>query len=1135
MNIKEFSRATVACGLVLAQCVGHAAQYPLIQAPRNTVVKEPAPNVIVSVDNSGSMERWSSESGLPLPGTLTRIEALKKALRDNFSAANIPNDRIRLSWQAMNSSNKDTSCVGFFGDVSEGSYRASKCRIGDRPNANLMRSLDSTHRANFMAWVDTLTANGGTPLHAMMTRAGEYMKTTGQYNPYSDDPGVEGAAQSSCRKSFHIFMTDGEYNLFGFNRDPAQLNMPVIGNADGTRRVLPDSEVYEPRAPYKDSAGAINDSANWYKLQGNWTPNAEYRSTLADMAFHYWASDLQPGISDNLKKVIAEGGNVKVRAATVPEYWNPKNDPATWQHLTTYTIGFGAASSWTGAPVISANAPQPTFSGDYARLVDGSITWTNPLANTLAANSKGEGFQGWSSSDATSGYWHEKVSNAAAVRMDLWHAALNSRGTFTPASNAQALGDAFKSILGQILLNTSLPLTSISASASRVSTGTAVYRAGYDTADWSGTLTATRFGTDGQLASTAEWSARDLLDARMAAGGAHDSNRKVLSFSGTAAATGTSGATTGSGIPFRWANLSDAQKAALKGSTGTDDKDTALGQAVLNFLRGDRSNEGTGDLQLRKRGHVLGDIVGSSVWYAGQPNSGFTNDAYAKFASVARTPMVYVGANDGMLHAFNASTGQEAFAYVPEGLYGTAAAPKLKRLSEGSYSHRYYVDGSPFVADIYTGATATASTTEAQKVAAWKSFLVGTLGAGGKGYFVLDVTKPQDIDETKAAQTALVDTTALSDDDLGHQFQQPALDSFSRRALQVAPLNNDRKAVILGNGYNSTSEKAMLWIQYLDGDKSILKIPAPVTQGAGTGNGLSAPRVVDRDGDGKVDFAYAGDLLGNMWRFDLSNVDSSKWKATLGAARATTTATTAAAAAASRLDNVPLFAAGATQPITAAPVVVGHPRGGYMVVFGTGKLFAVGDDSSTADQYLYGIRDGANGSTGTAVLADLVAQTVGAATVEEDGAEFRTVSGNSVSYSGSRAKRGWYLQLPTARERIVYPGDALSSSAGLFSTTIPGTGSNSIDCTAGTGDDGWSMVVDFFSGAAPGGIAYNASATAGSYLGFRNRSGRDDIAFEPQDRAKGKDVICNAAGECNTPKRPDIVRRFGWRNLMSSN
>lgn len=1126
MNIHWFSRNAVLCGLVLAQTAGHAAQYPLAQAPRNTAVKEPAPNVIVSVDNSGSMA-WSSRasdgSWAPPAGIPTRLEALKTALRDNFSAANIPNDRIRLSWQAMNNNKggKSNNCVGFFGDSAAGTYQAGRCLLNGQANANLMRSLGDTHRANFMSWVDALAAEGGTPLHAMMTRAGEYMKTTGQFNPYSDDPGVEGATQSSCRKSFHIFMTDGDYNLFGFKPEPAALGMPAIGNADGASRALPDAVAYVPRAPYKDDAGAVNNSLNWEKdASGNWWPKAEYRPTLADVAFHYWASDLQPAVSNNLKKVVAEPGDVTVGTATVPEYWNPRNDPATWQHLNTYTIGFGAASSWTGVPAVSADASQPTYSGDYARLVDGSITWKDPLASTLAAPGR------WHSASGAYGYYHELTANAPAVRMDLWHAALNSRGTFTPAANAQALGDAFRSILSQILFNTSTPLTSISASGSRVSTATSAYQAGYDTADWSGKLTATPFGSNGKLAAAPAWSARELLDARMAVAGAHDRDRKVLSFSGTTAATATSAAATGAGVPFRWASLSEAQKAALKGSTGIDAASTALGQGVLDFLRGDRSNEGAG-LGLRKRGHVLGDIVGSSVWYVGKPSSGFTHEGYAAFAStIDRTPMVYVGANDGMLHAFNAGTGQEAFAYVPEGVYGTAAAPRLKKLSESTYSHRYYVDGSPFVADIYMGSAADAKATDTEKAKLWKSFLVGTLGAGGKGYFVLDVTKPENIGETNAAGVALIDTTEVADDDLGHQFQQPVLDSFSKRALQVAPLNNGRRAVILGNGYNSTNEKAMLWIQYLDGDKSVLKIPAPATQSAGTGNGLSAPQVVDRNGDGKVDYVYAGDLLGNLWKFDLSSGKSSGWKATLGSG-----------ATASSLDNVPLFAAGAMQPITAAPLVVDHPRGGYMVMFGTGRLFAAGDESSSAKQYLYGIWDRANGSTGTAALADLVAQTIGTGTVKEGEVEFRTASRHGVSYSGSGGKRGWYLELGTAGERIVYPGDALSGSAGLFSSTIPGSASNSLDCAAGTSDDGWSMVIDFFSGVVPDGIAYNGSTSAlGSYLGFRNHSGRDDIVFRPQNAAeKGKHVICNAAGGCNETELPQAVRRFGWRNLISSN
>lgn len=1058
------------CGLMLAQAAGHAAQYPLSQMPRSTAVGEPAPNVIVSVDNSGSMMG-------------NGMWALKEALRANFSEASIPEGRIRLAWQALNEdgfwrTRQDRNCAAFMS-------AEFPCKIGGRTNANLMRSLDRTHRANFMSWVNALEPIGGTPLHEMMTRAGEYMKTTGQYSPFSDDPGVAGATQSGCRRTFHIFMTDGDY----WRPTGAEGFMPAIGNEDGARHVLPDSTAYLPRAPYGDSHGSMK------------------RPTLADMAFHYWATDLQPAVPNKLRKTVAEAGDVRVGRATVPEYWNPKNNPATWQHLSTYVIGFDAAARWISRPQISEAAAQPSYSGDYAALVDGSISWADPYSGN--------------------------------ERMDLWHAALNSRGTFTPATNSQALSNAFKSILGQVLVDTSTPLTSISASASRVSTDTVVYQAGYDAAKWSGRLSATKFDSEGKLAARADWSARDLLDTRMASAGAHDRDRKVLSFSGTTAASAGRAATTGSGVPFRWANLSDAQKAALKASTGTDAESTAQGQAVLDFLRGDRSNEGAGR-QFRKRGHVLGDIVGSSVWYAGQPNSGFTSDAYAAFAAIARMPMVYVGANDGMLHAFNARSGKEEFAYVPEGLYGTAAAPNLKRLSEGGYTHRYYVDGSAFVADIYMGPTASATsatTTDAQKAANWKSVLVGTLGAGGKGYFVLDVTKPESIEESKAASVALIDTTALADDDLGHQFQQPALDSFSGRALQVAQLNNERQAVILGNGYNSKSEKAVLWIQYLDGDKAVLKIPAPVTQEKGTGNGLSAPRPVDHNGDGKIDLVYAGDLLGNLWKFDLGGTDSRQWKATMGplnSNRPAATGTAAGAATPSGLDNKPLFAAGASQPVTTAPVVVGHPRGGYMVVFGTGRLFASGDERSTADQYLYGIRDPVNGSSGTATRGDLVAQTIGATPVEEGDAELRTVSHNAVSYTGSEAKRGWHLKLPSSGERVVYPGDVLTSGIGLFSTTIPGSGSNSVDCTAGTGDDGWSLVIDFFSGSAPEGISYSTSGAVGAYVGFRNRSGKDDIVLQPKNREKGKDVICNAAGECKTLTRPDVVRRFGWRSLMST-
>lgn len=1104
------ARRAVAAALMLAQATGHAAPYVLSQVPRQTAFEEPAPNLILSVDNSGSMaysSRASDSDGAPPDGIQSRLQALQSAVRKNFSADRIPDGRIRLAWQAMND-NAANACVGFFGDTTPGDYGAGNCTLNGRANANLMRPLDAAHRTNLLTWVDALVADGGTPLHAMMTRAGEYMKTTGTHNPYSDRLGDTASGQTGCRRSFHIFMTDGEYNYFGFNADPARLNLAPIGNKDGSDMVLPDGMAYAPRGPFQDGAGVLHDPAKWKKdTDGKgdirWTPPAkDYRHTLADLAFHYWATDLQPGVNDRVRKIITEAGAVQVGKASVPEYWNPKNDPAIWQHLTTYTIGFGAASGWSGQPNIEPDAAQPSYSGDYAQLVDGSVAWPDPLKDTL----KSTGL--WNSASGSYGYLHESGESASKVRMELWHAALNGRGQFVPAANTAALDSAFKTILDVILKESQPTSTSITTSASRAADSAMAFQTRYDAKDWSGDVIARKFSAGGDaLAADPQWSARQMLGKQSYA------ERRILSFSRSAAAPG------GTGIPFRWDHLSSAQQAALRGSTGTNDASTDPGQAVLNFLRGDRSNEGNAGLKLRERAHVLGDIAGSAVWYAGKPRSGFSQDGYAAFAATARASMVYVGGNDGMLHAFNANNGREAFAYVPEGLYGTAAAPGLKRLSEASYAHRYYVDGSPFVADVYLGTELGAKASDAQKAAHWRSLLVGTLGAGGKGYFVLDVTKPEDVTEQSAASTVWIDTTATTDADIGHQFQQPALDPLTRRALQVVTLNNGRRALILGNGYNSADEKAVLLIQYLDDDRSLFKIPVSAKESSGGGNGLSAPLPVDRNGDDKIDLVYAGDLHGNLWKFDLGDADPKRWGAT---------PSTGAAGADSH--GKPLFAAGSGQPITAAPTVVGHPRGGYLVAFGTGRLFAAEDDAHRGDQYLYGVwdRDGAN----TVPLSGLVEQTIDAEVAKDGATRYRKMSGKRVDYA---SKLGWFLKLPVAKERVIYQGDRLSNSIALFSTTIPGTSSDQSDCVVGEPDNGWSMVIDLFGGTVPEGVGYVGadSGMLGKYLGFENRSGKDDIALVPRDGSKGN-LACNATGDCKSVIRPDVVRRFGWRNLILS-
>lgn len=280
---------------------------------------DPAPNVIVSVDNSGSM----GDAG---------IASLKAALSQTFSQANIPDNRIRLAWQAMH------GCRGF--------DSSGNCN-------NAMARLSSTHRANFMAWVNALQPGGGTPSHLMMDLAGSYLSRTdlGAESPWAFNPGVTEQPLLSCRKSFHIFMTDGGWNsqatLTVNHLDTSGDGRTRIvrgGNADNTQTTLPDGTVYNPTSAqtrlYRDSWGTNN------------------LSTLSDLAFYYWSRDLQPqaAMPNNVRPSPAQqwprqNFGTQSTPAELDAYWNPRNNPATWQHMVNYTIGFNSAASWTGSPI----------------------------------------------------------------------------------------------------------------------------------------------------------------------------------------------------------------------------------------------------------------------------------------------------------------------------------------------------------------------------------------------------------------------------------------------------------------------------------------------------------------------------------------------------------------------------------------------------------------------------------------------------------------------------------------------------------------------------------------------------------------------------------------------------------------
>ena len=987
---------------------GAWAALDLAQSPPATVKPYVAPNVIISVDDSGSMG-WPVGGSGPRRND-ARMNVLKDALRSTFSDQSLlPDGQIRLAWQAM-----------WNNGWSRGAGNVNQPGMAE----NSMRPLESTHRTNFRDFVNRLHPSGGTPSHPMFKQADAYMRRgLDENSPWASKPGEQGAPYLACRRNYHIFMSDGLWNTYANQ-------VPPSDEGDSFTQTLPDGKTYNKQRPYADNANG----------------------TLADWAFYSWAKPLQTsGLTGQVKTTDEYNAAPATESfgpgATLDKYWNPKYNPATWANMVTYTIGFSNdAVTWPGDPTIIAPTQKVPFdyTGSFPDLVTGARWWP--------AMSLGESVRA----------------------LDLWHAALNGRGRFYAVEQAEDLEKAFREILGKINSENKPGTSSAATSGSSVSrSDVGQYVAEYDPKKgWSGTIKAYKVKADGTTeAEGAPWDAAGTAKKLDDLSNAAIASRVVLSW-GDATAVNR-------GVPFKWASdesrLSTAQKTALGG------------QDQLNYLRGDKSKQRASvddtTQPFRWRASRQGDVVNSQVWYTGRPVSNHALPGYSAFTRINRnrTPMLYVGGNDGMLHGFSVKDGgTELLAYVPRGVYGN-----LKKLTEPNYSHRYFVDGSPMTGDVNI-ANNPSDTTIAPD---WRTLLVGTLGAGGRGYFVLDVTNPdKDPDgtdikapkfaEANAAQLVVMDRTLLAtevttpdlDDakaDLGHVTAAPVRDEdIGQRAAQITRLNDDRWAVVMGNGYNSANQRPVLLIQYLDGARELLRIPV-TTDAAGTkeaqDNGLAAPQLVDLNGDGRADVVYAGDNRGNLWKFDLTAITPNanplgipvNWKVAF--------------------DGKPLFTAehgsgpsAKRQPISAPPIVRANDRmqqvgtgaslktvpvGGMMVAFGTGRNVTTADPGSTDVQTLYSVLDNTRykvidtapgkrlqvhpghscgGTTGcTDVPAPAPLGTgVGAAKLAK-----QKVTGSASGKGGLAADtpsqelkletwkdfNGWYLDFPVAGERLLKP------------------------------------------------------------------------------------------------------------------
>ena len=725
-------------------------------------------------------------------------------------------------------------------------------------------------------------------------------------SPYLETPGTaEGTnnKEIACRVNTHVLLSDGYWNNTG--NAPSGFDQ----DEDSDIGIPTNTEDNYPTEYDADSGHSIFGFNDSNSLGGD--------RNLADMTFHFWINDLRSDLTNNLSPYFPDTINADGEPV-LEDFWNPVNDPATWQHMVNFTVSFGIA----GAVAIPSTTQGEL---DYADLLDGDLEWTTTNTELGKAD-------------------------------DLYHAAINSRGEYFSAGDPNELASAFIAISDRLSILKAINAPVI-ANSGRVSSDSLLYIASFNSESWTGNVSAvtvsdgTQVGVDNPTSTCHAKNLGDICDTVWSADHINNSSTAAIAHSVrnvfTYKDTSTGQTPAGSGINFKWDQLDADQTVFLNSSDG-------YGEERLNYIRGDDSNEGT-LFRVRQEAYEdstassrVGPIINSAPVYVGKGvdangirEFNFPDDlhtpSYSSFISTisTRSEMVYVASNDGMLHGFDASKGggSETFAYVPN-----KVIENLYKLTDPDFISGSFVDGPIEVNDAFYGGD-------------WHTLLVGGLRAGGQGYYALDISNPA----SSAADIVEWEFTDENDADLGFTYGKAQI----IRGATTSGGQNQWYAIV-SNGYNSTlsdgnastTGKAALFVL----DAATGAVVKKFTVGSTGTNGLASPTAVDTDGDNEVDFVYAGDLNGDMWKFDISSSDTSQWSSTK------------------------LFSAGTNQPITSAPAIGSHPqnKGGVVVYFGTGKLLEDSDVTSSTTQAFYAIWDENSSSCSGACVSSsqLLEQTV---------------------------------------------------------------------------------------------------------------------------------------------------------------
>ncbi len=709
------------------------------------------------------------------------------------------------------------------------------------------------------------------------------------------------------------------------------------------------------------------------------------RNTLADVAAYYYNTDLRTYALGNCSGAIDPSTGVSgiicsqaddlLAAPTLNNVPITATDTSKAQHMTTFTLGLGAS----GYMKYAADG-----TGDYASVY--GVAPHAPL-NSIAADPT-NGVCSWQVAGSPCN-WPIPVTDNQTGIDDLWHAGINGHGAYFSATDPSSLSDSITAALEGVKTAGGASASPTISNPSLTPGDSYIFSSTFATVEWTGELVRRQLDPiTGAVSANNDWAVQGKLDAKAY------TSRTIWTFDSSVATTklrAFTSANFAANTNFLAPNISSLTQFACNPPdiclTATNqDASHAAGANLVNFLRGDRTHEGAeknNNKYFRERTHVLGDMVNAQIVYVHLPLYNYADPGYSEFKAdqSARTPIAYAGANDGMLHAFNAKgaaatetaveaaaiavdaaardpssaalataaaaavaaantavaadtgIGQEIWAYIP-----SMVMPNLYKLADKKYStkHRYYVDGTPVFGDICTANCTNAAT------AVWKTILVGGLGKGGRGYYALDITDP-------ASPKALWEFT---DANLGYTFGNP----------QITKLFDGTWVVMVSSGYNNVPNAdgaggdgvGRLYILNA-GDGTLIRSISTGVGDTTTPSGLAkiTAQVVSPDSDNMVEAVYGGDLLGNLWRIDVNNsVGAAGYDAQL---------------LATLKDG-----SGNPQPISTIPQVSAIPTTGEKLVYiGTGTYLHSTDATNTNQQSLYAIKDArATGTTPATAIFD---------------------------------------------------------------------------------------------------------------------------------------------------------------------